>query len=164
MSKITVHVVFDTNSIFAGADRLLSIPASNLMRKFSGSTSSEVRWYLPPMVISEREYQMYIEARKLVSAARKGAGFLGLPLDEFTEDKARAQVHRIIEKQINEHRIKEIDFDENLVDWPDLINRAVQREPPFDPDLKTRRAFEMQSSWKPFSNYIRSLISQRQIS
>ena len=63
------------------------------------------------------------------------------PLDEFTEDKARAQVHHIIEKQMNEHRIEEIDFDESLVDWPDLINRAVRREPPFDPDSETEKGF-----------------------
>lgn len=141
MSQITVHVVFDTNFIHVrAADRLLSDPASQLIRKFSANTSPNVRWHLAPMVKSEREYQMISEAKKLLPNARKAARFMKRSL-EFTEDEARAQVHHIIEQQIEAHCIEEIDFDESLVDWRTLINRAVRREPPFDPSSETEKGF-----------------------
>jgi len=109
MPQTTIHVVFDTNFIYAGgAGRLLSEPATRLMRKFSTNTSPKVRWHLAPMVKSEREYQMIDEAKRLLSTARKAARFMERPLDEFTEDKAPTQVHRIIQKQIKEHGLEEI--------------------------------------------------------
>ena len=133
MSKITVHVA-STQIPFCGAADRCQYPPAISCAKFR-------QHFIRGTLVSSSDGD--IRARvsdvdrspKPVSAARKGAGFLGLPLDEFTEAKP---VRKFIasSKNNNEHRIKEIDFDEKLVDWPDLINRAVQREPPFDPDLK----------------------------
>jgi CBS domain/PIN domain len=143
MPQITVHVVFDTNSIYArvAADRLLSTPASELIRKFSGNTSPKVCWHLPPMVKSEREYQMIEEALRLLPVARKAARFMERPLVEFTQDQARMRVHHIIKQQIEEHGIEEMNFDLNLVDWSTLIDRAVKRHPPFDPNSESEKGF-----------------------
>jgi hypothetical protein len=141
LAKIALHIVFDTNSIYAGegsAEKLLSLPASKLMRLFVSNASLEVHWCLPPMVKSEREYQMTNEALRLIETARKAARFMGRPL-EATDDDARKQVQHIIERQIREHGIEEIDFDASLVHWPDLIRRAVQRQPPFE--TKTEKGF-----------------------
>jgi hypothetical protein len=132
MPQITVHVVFDTSSIKAGsADYLLSAPASKLIKSFSQRTSPTVRWYLRPMVRSEREYQMVEEALPLVAASRKAARLMGTSFD-VPDEQARAQVERIIQKQIADHGIRELDFDEKQVDWANLLKRAVQRQPPFE--------------------------------
>src|SRR5690348_14365926 len=108
MPQITIHVVFDTNAIHAGsADRLLSNPASDLMRRFRDDTSPNVFWHLVPMVKLEREYQMINEAKQLFVTARKAARFLELS-NEFTEEDARTRVHSIIQEQIEKYGIKEI--------------------------------------------------------
>jgi hypothetical protein len=132
MPQITVYVVFDTNSIWvrSSAERLLAKDASELVRSLSRSASPKVHWCLSPMVKAEREYQMIVAARELLSKANKALRFMRQP--ELTEGQATEQVRRLIETEIQEHGIEEIDFDESRVDWTDLINRAVRREPPFE--------------------------------
>lgn len=132
MPQIAVHVVFDTNSIYAkAADKLLSDRTRKLIKSFSSNALVAVHWYLAPMVKSEREYQMVEEALELLPAVRKASRFMEQPFN-FTEEDARAQVNRIINRQIEDHGIQEIAFNEGLVDWSGLINRAVRRLPPFE--------------------------------
>jgi hypothetical protein len=111
--------------------KLLAGDVSSLMDLFSSKTSPEVHWHLAPMVKAEREYQMIDEALRLLPAARKVLYLFEQTL-EITEDRARAQVRLSIKRQIEGHGIEEIEFEETLVDWPKMIDRAARRLPPFD--------------------------------
>jgi hypothetical protein len=93
MPQIAVHVVFDTNSIYAkAADKLLSDRTRKLIEAFSSNAAVAVHWYLAPMVKSEREYQMVEEALEFLPAVRKASRFMEQPFN-FTEEHARAQVN-----------------------------------------------------------------------
>jgi hypothetical protein len=47
----------------------------------------------------------------------------------------------VIQRELERHSLKVLELDTPSVDWPELIQRAVTRQPPFDPAEKQEKGF-----------------------
>jgi hypothetical protein len=71
-TKVAVHVVVDTNSLFTeAADKLLATEISDLISSSSANLELNVRWHLPWIVKAERQYQMLLRANRLIPHLQK---------------------------------------------------------------------------------------------
>jgi hypothetical protein len=134
----TIHVVLDTNCLFTeAADRLLSLDISEFILASAQELGLQISWYLPSVVKAERKYQMLDRARKLLPSLAKMESLLGHALG-ISEDVLDGRVDDAIRRQIDAHRLKELTIVPDRVAWDQLINRALLRQPPFDPGDKEK--------------------------
>jgi hypothetical protein len=136
-----LHVVFDTNAIFTpSVHYFLSSEASRVIKALSGKASLLIRWYIPPVVKSEREYQMIKNAKDLLPSLRKMDRLMGTSF-AIAEDAIRQRVTQIVEGTIKEHHIEVPEFDATVANWNDIINRAAYRLPPFESGTDEEKGF-----------------------
>lgn len=135
-----LKVVFDTSSIKAGGSEslLLRPSVSEFIEKHSQDSDLSVEWYLPDVVLKEREYQMQEAAKELLSAKGMLQRFKGLTgisvdmdLDAINLGAIKEGVSRKIKEQTEEHGVKTLELKTKEVDWDELIDRAVFRHRPF---------------------------------
>jgi len=132
-----LRVAFDTNVLFTDvAHHLLRMEVKDLIEANSSHDDLILEWYLPKVVVGEREYQMQRKAIELYNHVTKLEKLLGHQLT--TEKILRDRIRGTINDQISEFRIKEIEVDTSKVEWSKVINSAVYREPPFDPKEKEK--------------------------
>jgi len=131
-------VVFDTSILFSQVAYDL---VCNEVKTFISANSKHpdlcIQWYLPRTVIDERRYQMQNKAFELLPSITKLETLLGHNLN-ITEDILINQVDAAIEKQLKELQISTLYIDTAKVDWNSLINRAINRTPPFEPGDKEK--------------------------
>ncbi|MGE0700754.1 MAG: hypothetical protein AB7O57_16765, partial [Hyphomicrobiaceae bacterium] len=116
-SGIVVHVVLDTNALFTeAAEKLLSVGIGDFILASRKDLVVDVRWYLPSIVKSERQYQMIERANRLLGHVQKVEALLGHKLN-ITEEGLAESVESAIKKQIELHELKEVPLDPSQVDW-----------------------------------------------
>jgi len=129
--RISIHVVFDTNAIHTkSADQLLRRDVSEQI-KAPSKKSIDLHWYVPPIVLFEREYQMLEEAKTFLPHLRRADRFFGTSY-AVTLDRTRARVKTLITECVKDHGIKVPEFNGPAVDLVKLVERAAFRLPPFE--------------------------------
>ena len=137
-AKPELKVVFETSALFTKvAYELLSSGVKKLIELNSQHSDLSIKWYLPSIVVKERQYQMQCEAFSLFPSVIKLERLLGHNLN-ITEDILKSRVNEAIEKQVSKLGISTLDIDTSQVDWKSLISRAVYRLPPFEPGDKEK--------------------------
>lgn len=137
-AKPEIKVVFDTNVLFTQiASDLVRAEVRQLIEGSSKHTDLKLSWYLPDIVVSERRYQMQRKAFELLPNTQKLETLLGHKLN-INEEVLTHRVDEAINKQIQGLGIKTIDLDTKIVDWQQIIKRAVYRHPPFQPGDKEK--------------------------
>ena len=127
-----LKVLFDTSILFTQVAYDLTKPdVRQLIEKHSSHPDLALRWYLPRVVVGERQYQMRQRALKLLPSLEKLERLLGHKLN-ITPDILATRVEAATNDQIENMSITVLDLDTNAVDWPTVITRAVRREPPFN--------------------------------
>ena len=127
-----LKVLFDTSILFTEiAYDLVRLGVRKLIEKNSSHPDLALSWYLPRVVVDERQYQMQQQALKLLPNLEKLERLLGHKLN-ITPDILATRVEAAINDQIEEMSITVLDLDTNAVGWPDVITRAVRRDPPFE--------------------------------
>lgn len=125
-------VAFDTNVLFTdAAHHLLRRDVKDLIEANSNHLDLSVEWYLPSVVVAEREYQMQSRALNLYKQVQKLDRLLGH--QSTTQEIILARIRSVIEEQINELKIDRLEVDTNDVKWQDMIDASAYRRPPFDP-------------------------------
>ena len=127
-----LKVFFDTSILFTQvAYDLTRLDVRQLIEKHSSHPDLALSWYLPRVVVDERQYQMQQRALALLPNLEKLERLLGHKLN-ITPDILATRVEAAINDQIENMSITVLDLDTNAVDWPTVITRAVRREPPFE--------------------------------
>ena len=127
-----LKVLFDTSILFTRiASDLMRPEVRQLIEENSSHRDLAVSWYLPRVVVDERQYQMQQRALKLLPNLEKLERLLDHKLN-ITPDILATRVEAAINDQIEKMSITVLDLDTNAVDWPDVITRAVRRDPPFE--------------------------------
>ena len=127
-----LKVLFDTNILFTRiASDLMRPEVRQLIEENSSHPDLELSWYLPRVVVDERQYQMQQRALQLLPNLKKLERLLDHKLN-ITPDILATRVEVAINDQIEKMSITILNLDTNAVDWPTVITRAVRREPPFE--------------------------------
>lgn len=137
-TSLELRVLFDTNVLYSQiAHNLLRTEVVELIKANSQHPDLSIQWLLPDVVVDERRYQMQRKAFDLLPSLEKLEALLGHNLN-ITEEVLLRRVDEAINKQIDELGISVRTLDTNTIDWAELINRAVFRQPPFDPGEKEK--------------------------
>ena len=127
-----LKVLFDTSILFTRIAYDLTKPGvRQLIEENSSHPDLALSWYLPRVVVDERQYQMQQRALALLPNLEKLERLLGHKLN-ITPDILATRVEAAINDQIEKMSITVLDLDTNAVDWPTVITRAVRRAPPFE--------------------------------
>lgn len=133
-----LKIIFDTNSLYTGsASDLFNTKILNLIKDYSDIPDLKISWYLPNIVVTEREYQMLQEGEKLLPSIQKLERHLGHNLN-INENIIHERIKLTISQQINEHSVNIISLDINNVDWNNVISNALYRVPPFEKGKKEK--------------------------
>ncbi len=126
-----LRVVFDTSVLYTQvAYDLMKNEVRKLIEANSKHVDLRISWYLPSVVIDERRYQMRSKAYEFLPTIDRIERLLGHNLN-ITEDILATRVNEAIEKQLGEQKISILEIDTTVIDWKALIDRSVNRHPPF---------------------------------
>jgi hypothetical protein len=130
--------MFDTNVLFTqvAADLVRHSIKSHITEN-STHTDLDVVWHLPKIVVSERRYQMISKAKELLPSMQKMERLLGHGFG-IGDDTLSLHVDRAIDECVRQLNIQVSDIDVSAIDWMDLINRSVNRLPPFEQSEKEK--------------------------
>lgn len=133
-SKPKLKVLFETNVLWTKSSYdLIRNEARKLIETNSQHNDLDIEWYMPSVVIREREYQMQRRAYALLPSISELEKLLGhcLNIDNNTLDR---QIKEAINTQLSNLKIVTLDFDISKVDWNEIIMRSIYRLPPFEID------------------------------
>lgn len=138
MAIQTIHVVFDTNSIFTESERhLFRRDVADIIKTNSERRDLKIKWLLPEVVFHERCFQMQREAQNLLPSLKKIEKLFNLNLD-ITQMKIDGRVNEIAEQQRKDFVLEILPLDVSFVDWHRLMLDATYRKPPFEPGDKEK--------------------------
>lgn len=136
--KLKLKIVLDTNQLYTGsASDLLKEEVKKIIEETQKHSDVVIEWYLPEVVLLEREYQMLNAAINLLPSIRKLEKLLGHNL-AINEAILESRVKDVIKKQTDTLGIKRIKPDFNNVDWGKVVEDAVFRRPPFERGKKEK--------------------------
>ena len=138
-ANLQLRVVLDTNILWVDS-------ASDLVRRevatlLKGSIFPDVTilWYLPDVVLHERQYQMQRKALELYPSVTKIERLLGQQLNT-TKDAFLKRVETVVVEACHRLGILTLDLDTKRVEWQRLIGKALYRKPPFQ-EGETEKGF-----------------------
>ena len=125
-------VVFDTSVLYTGsASDFLKPEVVELIASNSQHSDLSISWYIPEIVMHERQFQMQGRGFELLPPVQKLERLLGHNLN-ITEDIIRARVREVIERQRTEIGLSIIPLRIADVDWNRVMLDAAYRRPPFE--------------------------------
>jgi hypothetical protein len=111
-----LKVLFDTSALYnKSASDLLNHQVSTVIREHSNHADLRVTWFLPEIVIHERQYQMENECLALLPSIKKLERLLGHNLN-ITEDILKTRIRETIDRQVAELNISVLPFDASQVE------------------------------------------------
>jgi len=135
---LAVHIVLETSALFTdAADKLIKQELSELIQDANSRGEFNVTWHLPDIVKSERKHQMTLRAYRLLPHLQKVESLLGHAFG-ISKEVLDERVEAAIAKEVALHKLQLRVLDASQVDWNDMVERSVQRRPPFDPGDKEK--------------------------
>jgi len=136
--KPELRIVFETNILYSGsASDLLNSKTASLIENYSNVSDVKVSWYVPEMVLKERQYQMLSEGVRLLPHVQKLERLLGHNLN-ITEPILQSRVKDKIDEHVGKFTLKRVNPKLEKIDWNEVQERAVFRRPPFEPGEKEK--------------------------
>ena len=128
-----LKVVFDTSVLYTEwASELLCHAAKELVKHNSDHQDLIIKWILPAVVVSERQYQMTKAAANKLPAMRDLERLLPISID-VNEKNLSALVETTTSTQIQELNVDVEELSTQSIDWKKLVHASLFREPPFGP-------------------------------
>lgn len=130
--KPEIRIVLDTNALFSGScSDLVNERTRDFINDNSSFSDLATSWYMPDVVLSEREYQMRTRGMDLLPSVHKLEKLLGHNL-AITDEILGHRVQEAIKKQMVELKLVRLDLKIDATHWSDIITRSVNRLPPFE--------------------------------
>ncbi len=127
-----LKVVFDTSVLYSGvAHNLLNNEARQLIKDNSTHSDIKISWYMPEVVMHERQYQMQNKGFELLLPINKLEKILGHNLN-ITKEIIERKIKDTVKDQLQELNIQISKLDNDKVDWDRLTLDAIYRRPPFE--------------------------------
>ena len=127
-----LRVVFDTNALHTQAvSDLVNTQTRELILANSNHPDLRIAWYLPQVVLLERQYQMHAKAEQFLNSFRKMDAILGFGIS-LTPEQLAPKIESVIQSQVKDLGVQTIGVDPTRVDWLRLIRDAGLRVPPFE--------------------------------
>lgn len=137
-TKIELNIVFDTNALHTVASHdLLNAKTKKLIETHTNYTDITINWYLPDVVVLERQFQMYEAGRKLLPNIEKMELLLGHKLN-INDDILKSRVELSIKSQIENYKINRMLLNTEKIDWQKIIQSSTSRMPPFENNDKEK--------------------------
>jgi len=128
-----LRVVFDSSAIYTGtASDLLRQDLRVLIEANANHRDLAILWYLPEVVVHERQFQMQRKGRDLLPAIQKLEKLLGHSLG-IDASILESRVSETVSKQVTEYGLTIRRLAIESVDWNRLLLDATYRRPPFEP-------------------------------
>lgn len=126
-----LKVLFDTSALYTGsASDLVSYAVAQVIKENSGHPDLRVTWYIPHMVVHERQFQMRTKGADLLQSLPKLEQLLGHSLNISNHTIENSVAERIA-NQLRDLNIVQFALDTGKIDWSRLISDAAYRNPPF---------------------------------
>lgn len=136
-----IRVVFDTNALYTKvASDLFNHEISELIKLESDRRDIKITWYLPDVVIKERQYQMKKEAKLLEPSLKQWEKLLNINLN-LTNEILEKRVEECVLNHIKKYKVQILELDCSKVDWKHLVHRSCFRLLPFSP-VKEEKGYE----------------------
>jgi hypothetical protein len=133
-----LKIVFDSSALYTGsASNLLNREVVQLIEENSCHPDLTVTWYLPEIVVHERQYQMLRRGLDLLPSIQKLEKLLGHNLN-ITEAIIQSRVKETVEKELGKYGIQVFSLAADEVDWDEVMLNAAYRRPPFEPGEKEK--------------------------
>lgn len=133
-----LKVVFDTNVLYTGsASDLFRQEVIELIKKHFNHQDLDLSWYLPEIVIHERQYQMLDRGNELLPSLKKMEALLGHNLN-ISKAIIEKRVQEVISTQLQENNVQLYKLAVDEVDWSRLILDSAYRRPPFEAGNKEK--------------------------
>jgi hypothetical protein len=151
-----LHVMFDTNAIFAeGFESLVSKAARDAIEEHSKHGDLDVKWVVPEIVRLEREYQMRNNFRAVAAHAVRAEKLFCADWG-ISEDSINSAISATIDKQLQALNVTVQPCDAANVDWSSIMRRACFRLAPFQPG-QTEKGFRDAIVCETFYQLVSSL-------
>lgn len=132
LARRTIHVVFDSNAVWADSEsELLARPVQALIGASTSDADFRFVWMLPETVVAERRFRMREKARTLVRGLRRVEAVLGRELNVVEAD-LDVGVDARIATTCQRLSLTELPLDYSKVQWADIARDSVQRVAPFE--------------------------------
>lgn len=133
-----LKVVLDSSAIFTKIEHdLLRHEITQLIESNDEHTDVTILWYLPRIVISERQYQMIKSLDGLLRQVDKVERLLNHKLN-ITHEGLTTSVQDRIRDQIEKYNVNVLELAIDKVNWQNLITDALSRKPPFEDGEKEK--------------------------
>ncbi|WP_444901723.1 PIN domain-containing protein [Microbulbifer sp. SSSA007] len=131
-------VMFDSSVLYTQvASDLVSHRVKELITENSSHNDLDIDWHLPNVAIGERRYQMLKKAKELLPSMQKMEKLVGHSF-AIGEDSLSLYVQNAIDASIKELGFIVSDIKTSKVDWQGLIDRSINRLPPFENNEKEK--------------------------
>ena len=138
--RVNLKIVLDTNQLYTGsASDLLQGGLRAFIEACRAHQDIDMEWFVPEFVKGEREYQMVQAAHALLPYLEKLEKLLGHNL-AISREILESRVKGAIDRQVTELKLKVLPLEVASVDWKQVINDAINRNPPFERG-KTEKGF-----------------------
>ncbi|MFT4511297.1 PIN domain-containing protein [Caballeronia sp. 15711] len=129
----TLHVLFDTNAIFADSfEHVISRKAAAAITDHSKHGDLDIVWIIPEVVRLEREYQMRDKFRHVLTPTKQAEQLFGANW-EISQETIDASIASRIDQQLAAYKISVRACNAALVDLNKITHDAAFRVPPFEP-------------------------------
>jgi hypothetical protein len=128
-----LRVVFDTNPLHTQVPSdLVNAETRALILANSAHPDLKIKWLLPEVVVSERQYQMQQQALELLPNFHRVNAILGIGIS-ISPDTLLPKIASVIDAELTELGIEKLPLNHAQVDWQKIVNNAAFRQPPFQP-------------------------------
>lgn len=138
--KSNIAIYLDTNVIYSSKwCEFIRSEVANLLTTHSNHQNLQIEWYLPELALEERVFRHNITAQKHAESVELLSALLPLP-HTINRDMLLKTVRDHALQECKEKGLTVLPTPTSL-DWTDIVNRAVNRKPPFDPDPNKEKGF-----------------------
>ena len=131
--KPQLRIVFDTNVLFTGsASDFVRADVCDFVQSQSQHKDLDLQWYVPRVVIDERQYQMQQRGHDLLPAVQRLETLLGHNLN-ITGEIIDQRIEDAIRRQREALGLAVLEMDAERIDWHSLVDNASYRRAPFEP-------------------------------
>ncbi len=126
-----LKIVLDTNTIYSPSEgEFFAHRMKALVKSPRPHSTLSLEWYLPDIVLREREYQLRLKALDLQAKIKKLERYIGRSVD-ITPSQVRDSLRTELRRQSDELGFQIVPLSANQVAWDKLIEDSLDRNPPF---------------------------------
>jgi len=128
-----LKIVIDTSVLFSIKPKsLINSALCKLIEEESNNNEIDIQWFLPEIVYKERKFQLFLEAQNLFKSTKKLFDLININ-KVISIDEIKNRLEKLLDNSIKTNKLKIIKLDYSKVNWQEIVEKSVNRLPPFDP-------------------------------